>query len=79
MNHRTINKRIIDYLRDISDDKEVVVDQNKHIKVTGCFRGRKRSMVLFCSPSSCYQTYLRSALRRFLKSLEMDLDLTPRF
>jgi len=78
MNQRTINKRVINYLREISDGKQVVVDQNKHIKVTGHFRGRKRSIVLFCSPSSCYQTYLRSTLRRFLKGLEIDVELTPK-
>ena len=79
MNVKSVNKKVIECLRELSDDKGLSIEQNKHIKVTGTFRGQKRSLVLFCSPSSCYQTYLRSTLRRFLRSLELDQDLRPIF
>jgi hypothetical protein len=79
MNVKSVNKKVIECLRELSDDKGLSIEQNKHIKVTGTFRGQKRSLVLFCSPSSCYQTYLRSTLRRFLKNLELDQDLRPIF
>jgi hypothetical protein len=79
MNVKSVNKKVIDCLRELSDDKDLSIEQNKHMKVTGYFRGQKRSLVLFCSPSSCYQTYLRSTLRRFLKSLELNQDLRPIF
>ena len=79
MNVKSVNKKVIECLRELSDDKDLSIEHNKHIKVPGSFRGKKRSLVLFCSPSSCYQTYLRSTLRRFLKNLELDQDLRPIF
>jgi hypothetical protein len=79
MNTKSINRKVIEYLRELSDNKEVTIEQNKHIKVTGSFRGQKRSLVLFCSPSSCYQTYLRSTFRRFIRSLDLDQDLQQIF
>jgi len=79
MNVKSVNRKVIECLRKLSDDKGLSIEQNKHIKVTGTFHGKKRSLVLFCSPSSCYQTYLRSTLRRFLKNLELNQDLRPIF
>jgi len=79
MNYREINKRLIDHLRHVSDDHELTIEQNKHIKVTGTFLGQQRSITLCCSPSSSYQTYLRSRLRRFLREIDHEMDLRPIF
>jgi hypothetical protein len=79
MNTNKINQKIIGFLRELSDDKTIKIEQNKHLKVTGYYGGNKKVLILFCSPSSCYQTYLRSTLRRFLRSLDADIDLKPIF
>ena len=67
-----INKEIIKYLQDLADDNSIVVSQHKHIKIEGVYAGKKRSLTLAVSPSSLYQRYVRSSLRRFIKSLEIE-------
>ena len=41
MNVRSINEKVIECLRELSDDKDLSIEQNKHIKITGSFRGKK--------------------------------------
>lgn len=79
MNYREINKRLINHLRHLSDDHELIIEQNKHIKVTGTFLGQQRSITLCCSPSSSYPSYLRSRLRRFLRGIDPEMDPRPIF
>lgn len=79
MNYRKINKKVIELLRGLSDNNSLQITQNKHLKIKGSFGGTQKTIVLFCSPSSCYQKYLRSTLRRFLKDLDKGVDLTPIF
>ena len=67
-----INRVIIKYLEDLTDTKSVVVTQHKHIKIEGVYGGHKRSLTLAISPSSLYQSYVRSMLRRFIRTLEID-------
>ena len=67
-----INREIIKYLTQISDNHSVVVHQHKHLKVEGIYGGKRRSMTLAISPSSLYQRYVRSALRRFIRTLEIE-------
>ena len=49
MNTRSINRKVIELLTELSDNKEVSVTRNKHIKVTGVFAGEKHSLMLACS------------------------------
>ena len=79
MKTSTINRKVIGLLRQLSDDKNVSVEQNNHLKITGVYRGQKRVLTLSCSPSSSYQKKLRSTLRRFLRSLAVEVDLNPVF
>jgi len=79
MKTTTINRKVIGLLRQLSDDKNVFVEQNKHLKVTGIYGGQRRVLILYCSPSSTYQKKLRSTLRRFLRSLAIEVDLNSIF
>ncbi len=72
MNSSKINKEIIKYLKDLSDNQSIVVYQHKHIKIEGVYGGVKRSLTLAISPSSLYQRYVRSTLRRFIRTLEIE-------
>lgn len=72
MNSSKINKEIIKYLKDLSDNQSIVVHQHKHIKIEGVYGGVKRSLTLAISPSSLYQRYVRSTLRRFIRTLEIE-------
>lgn len=76
MSTRSINRKVIGHLKELSDDKEVHVTQNKHIKVTGLYGGEKRSFVLACSPFSNYQKTALSALRRFIRSIPLQVNPT---
>ena len=57
MNTRSINRKVIGFLTELSDNKEVSVTQNKHIKVTGVFAGKAFSnscfLSLFQLPENC--------------------------
>ena len=72
MNSSKINKEIIKYLKDLSDNQSIVVYQHKHIKIEGVYGGVKTSLTLAISPSSLYQRYVRSTLRRFIRTLEIE-------
>ncbi len=67
-----INRKIINYLQDLTDDHIVEVHQHKHIKIEGVYGGVKRSLTLAISPSSLYQRYVRSTLRRFIRTLDIE-------
>ena len=41
MNVKSVNKKVIECLRALSDERDLSIEHNKHIKVTGSFRGRK--------------------------------------
>ena len=75
----TINDRVIDYLKSITDENILKIEQNKHLRLTGVYAGKKRVFFLSCSPSSSYQCKLRSSLRRFLRTLDLELNLNPIF
>ena len=79
MKTNTINERVIDFLKSITDDKNIKVEQHKHLRLTGVYGGKKRVFFLACSPSSSYQRKLRSTLRRFLRSLDLEINLNPIF
>ena len=68
-NAASINRRIIRLLRSYTDDKNVSITQNKHIKVVGTYSGISRSFLLSLSPNNNYETYIRSYLNRFLQSI----------
>lgn len=71
MNNRSINHTIIEFLTELTDDNTIKIQQNKHIKLIGLFNGKKRSFMLSCSPSSSYTKYMRSCLKRFLRTLDI--------
>ena len=71
-NTLAINRRIIRVLRSYTDDKCVRVEQNRHIKVIGTYDGVLRSFQLSVSASSNYETSIRTALNRFLRSIGID-------
>ena len=74
-----INRKVIGLLQKLSDDKRVSIEQNKYIKVAGSYGGQKRVLILSLSPSSNYPNVLRSTLRKFLRSLAVEVDLNPIF
>lgn len=74
MKHNKINDKIISYLTSITDNNALIIEQNKHIKLTGLFSGVERSFILYCSPSSNYQKYMRSTLKRFIGTLHSDYE-----
>jgi hypothetical protein len=76
MNNRSINHTIIEFLSDLTDNGELIIQQNKHIRLTGIYGGKKRSFTLSCSPSSSYQKLMRSNLKRFIRSLDNQTPLT---
>jgi len=72
MNASKVNKAIIKYLQSLTDDNSITINQHKHIKLEGIYGGTKRSLTLSSSPSSLYQRYTRSTLRRFLRTLDIE-------
>ena len=72
MNTSKVNKAIIKYLQSITDDNSITINQHKHIKLEGIYGGTKRSMTLSTSPSSLYQKYVRSTLKRFIRTLDIE-------
>lgn len=79
MKTSTINRKVIGLLQQLSDDKSVSIEQNKHIKVTGSYGRQKRILILSLSPSSNYPNVLRSTLGRFLRSFAIEVDLNSIF
>ena len=79
MSAKSINRDVIGILRKLSDDKNVTVVQNKHIKVVGVYGGITRSFMLSTSPSSQYRLFLRSQLARFIQSLNVKTNITYPF
>ena len=76
MSTKSINRKVIDFLRHLSDEKELHIVQNSHIKVTGLYGGKKRTFTLSSSPSSrLYPSITRSQLRRFLRSIRSDKSI----
>ena len=68
-----VNRKVIDLLRFLSDDGQIKVIQNSHIKVSGIFQGKKRSITLSSSPVSYYyEKNIRSLIRRFIQPLNLD-------
>ena len=43
---RKINRKVITLLTQLSDNRELDIQQNKHIKVTGLYGGEKRTFTL---------------------------------
>ena len=76
MNTRSINRRVIELLTELSDNKEVLVSRNKHIKVSGMFGGKKGTLILCFSPGAYYHQNATGALRRFIRSLPIQVNPT---
>lgn len=76
MNTRSINRKVIELLTELSDNKEVRVTQNKHIKISGMFGGVKHSLTLACSPGSHYQRSACASLRKFIRFSNLPLNPT---
>lgn len=76
MNNRSINRRVIELLAELSDNNQVQVTQNKHIKISGWFGGEKHSHVLSCSPSSNYQRTACAGLRSFIRTTKLTVNPT---
>ena len=79
MKTTTINNAVIEHLRKLADNNEIRLEQTKHLRLTGVYNGKKRTFFLCCSPSSSYQKTMRSTLRRFLRSLDIETNLSPIF
>ena len=74
------NKRCIKALTKLTDNNEVVITQNKHLKVIGLFGGEERSFTLCTSPSSVtYEKKVRSQFKRFIKSLNINKTINYPF
>ena len=76
MNTRSINRKVIELLTELSDNKEVQVTRNKHVKVSGIFGGKKRIMVLSFSPGTYYQQNATGTLRQFIRSNQLPVNPT---
>jgi len=76
MNTRSITRRVIELLTELSDNKEVQIIQNKHIKISGLYGGERRAFVLPCSPSSNYKRNVCAALRSFIRSTRLQVNPT---
>ena len=74
MNVREVNRRVINLLKHLTDDREVEVRQRTHIKVSGLIQGKKTVLLtLSSSPtSSRYLQNVRSNLRRIVRTLDVD-------
>ena len=80
MKCKKINVEIIKFLKKITDDNHVEVIRSRHIKVIGIFGGEKRTCVISPSPKSRnYERNVTSYVRRFLRSLNIECDITPSF
>ena len=67
-----INRRITKLLRSFADNKQLTIEQNKHIKVTGVYGCSRKTLRLSSSPNSNYQSYIRSNVKRFLDEIGVD-------
>tara|TARA_X000001036_G_scaffold236757_1_gene220861 strand:- start:210 stop:452 length:243 start_codon:yes stop_codon:yes gene_type:complete len=68
-----INRKVISLLTQLSDNKQLDIRRNKHIKLTGIFGGKKRVFTLAGTPSrSYYEQSCRSQVRRFIASLDLN-------
>ena len=76
MNTRSINRKVIELLTELSDNKEVQVTRNKHVKVSGIFGGKKRIMVLSFSPGAYYRQNAIGMLRQFIRSNQLSVNPT---
>ena len=76
MNVNEVNRRVINLLKHLTDDHQVIVKQKSHIKVSGLIKGKKTVLLtLSSSPTSCrYYPTVRSNLRRIVKSLDVDKE-----
>ncbi len=68
-----VNRSVINLLRYLSDDGELLIKKRPHIKVTGKFQGIKRVLTLCHSPmESYYEREIRSIVRRFIEPMNLD-------
>ena len=76
MNVREVNRRVINLLKHLTDDREVEVRQRTHIKVSGLIQGKKTVLLtLSSSPTSTrYLPKVRSNLRRIVRTLDVDKE-----
>ncbi len=68
-----VNRSVINLLRYLSDDGELLINKRPHIKITGVFNGQKRVVTLCHSPmESYYEREIRSIIRRFIEPMDLD-------
>ena len=76
MKSRAINHKVIALLKRISDENQIKVLQNTHIKVIGNYGGQERTFMLSSSPTNTnYLCATRSRLKRFLQSLDIKTNI----
>ena len=68
-----VNHSVINLLRYLSDDGELIIKKRPHIKITGNFQGKKRVVTLCHSPTERYYEHeIRSIIRRFIEPMDLD-------
>ena len=66
-----INSQCIKALTELSDNNEVTVVQNKHIKIVGLYGGVRKVFTLSTTPDTRhYERAVRSRFRRFADSVK---------
>jgi len=76
MEYKAINRKVIALLTQLSDNRTLDIQKNRHIKITGIFGGKKRVFTLAGTPSrSYYERSCRSKVRRFIASLNLNYQV----
>lgn len=75
MNFNTVNRKVLDCLRELADDNEISMRKKSgHQIVVARFGGEERIFGLSASPGSNYQRNIRYSLNRFIRSLPIDRE-----
>ncbi len=73
MNFNSVNRKVIDCLRELADDNEISMRKKSgHQIVVAHYGGEERIFGLSSSPGSNYQRNIRYSLNRFIRSLPLD-------
>ena len=75
MNFNTVNRKVLNCLRELADDNEISMRKKSgHQIVVARFGGEERIFGLSASPGSNYQRNIRYSLNRFIRSLPIDRE-----
>ena len=73
MNFNSINRKVLDCLRELADDNEIIIRKKSGQQiVVARFGGEERIFSLSASPGSNYQRNIQYSLNRFIRSLPID-------